>query len=298
MKRKAFTLIELLVVIAIIAILAAILFPVFAQAKEAAKNTQLLSNVKQMGTAANIYSADYDDIFPVTMASHPTLPIDDPWQALSQPYMKNNEMVLNPKRPRPTFSATDQYLNTWLRGQHFAMPGRAAGARDTTARTNGFFTGTHFATSVRYDGIGGFANLGTTPDWIQRVAVPSLSNTQIENISDTALYVEGSNWDAWFQVASPGFAPLGFFWQWQPTQFNGAGTGYTFPITATTRQNVPGRSGLASQSGPFFLPNGRSTFTAADSSARSVDFRGHFYQPRPGQTAGVNVIRGLNPMNM
>jgi len=53
MKRKAFTLIELLVVIAIIAILAAILFPVFAQAKEAAKNTALLNNTKQMGVAAN-----------------------------------------------------------------------------------------------------------------------------------------------------------------------------------------------------------------------------------------------------
>ena len=53
-KNRAFTLIELLVVIAIIAILAAILFPVFAQAKAAAKFTSALSNVKQFGTAANI----------------------------------------------------------------------------------------------------------------------------------------------------------------------------------------------------------------------------------------------------
>lgn len=63
--RRAFTLIELLVVIAIIAILAAILFPVFAQAKEAAKKTSALSNIKQLGTAANIYLADYDDNFPL-----------------------------------------------------------------------------------------------------------------------------------------------------------------------------------------------------------------------------------------
>jgi prepilin-type N-terminal cleavage/methylation domain-containing protein len=62
--KKAFTLIELLVVIAIIAILAAILFPVFAQAKEAAKKTQSLSNAKQTGTSMLIYSADYDDLFP------------------------------------------------------------------------------------------------------------------------------------------------------------------------------------------------------------------------------------------
>jgi len=61
--RKAFTLIELLVVIAIIAILAAILFPVFAQAKMAAKKTQGLAQSKQVGTSAQIYIADYDDVF-------------------------------------------------------------------------------------------------------------------------------------------------------------------------------------------------------------------------------------------
>ena len=61
--KKAFTLIELLVVIAIIAILAAILFPVFAQAKLAAKKTQDLSNLKQIGTSTALYQGDYDDTF-------------------------------------------------------------------------------------------------------------------------------------------------------------------------------------------------------------------------------------------
>ncbi len=65
MKRSAFTLIELLVVIAIIAILAAILFPVFAQAKEAAKKTSTLSNYKQVGTSTAIYESDADDNFPL-----------------------------------------------------------------------------------------------------------------------------------------------------------------------------------------------------------------------------------------
>jgi len=70
MRKKAFTLIELLVVIAIIAILAAILFPVFASAKEAAKKTSTLSNYKQVALAMNIYSTDADDTFPLQAGSN------------------------------------------------------------------------------------------------------------------------------------------------------------------------------------------------------------------------------------
>src|ERR1700744_1865565 len=65
----AFTLIELLVVIAIIAILAAILFPVFAQAKAAAKKTASLSNNKQQCLALLMYGNDYDDLFPIDYSS-------------------------------------------------------------------------------------------------------------------------------------------------------------------------------------------------------------------------------------
>ena len=62
--KRGFTLIELLVVITIIAILAAILFPVFARAKAAAKQTVCISNLKQIGTAMSLYMGDHDDIFP------------------------------------------------------------------------------------------------------------------------------------------------------------------------------------------------------------------------------------------
>ncbi|MGD8239412.1 MAG: prepilin-type N-terminal cleavage/methylation domain-containing protein, partial [Armatimonadota bacterium] len=64
MRRDGFTLIELLVVIAIIAILAAILFPVFAKAREKARQTSCLSNIKQLGLACQAYSTDWNEEFP------------------------------------------------------------------------------------------------------------------------------------------------------------------------------------------------------------------------------------------
>src|SRR3954470_11688058 len=63
-KRSGFTLIELLVVIAIIAILAAILFPVFAGVKERARQTACMSNMRQIGTSVNMYVQDYDETYP------------------------------------------------------------------------------------------------------------------------------------------------------------------------------------------------------------------------------------------
>ncbi len=94
MKTRAFTLIELLVVIAIIAILAAILFPVFAQAKAAAKSTQSLSNMKQIGTGLAMYISDYDDMYPrrrfpvVTAGGNGELS----WKQVAYPYIKNNQI--------------------------------------------------------------------------------------------------------------------------------------------------------------------------------------------------------------
>ena len=101
--RKAFTLIELLVVIAIIAILAAILFPVFAQAKEAAKKTSCLSNVKQQGVAFLMYANDYDD-WTVMFKNKPIVNANGDWVAngdwydLLQPYIKNFDVVFCPDR--------------------------------------------------------------------------------------------------------------------------------------------------------------------------------------------------------
>lgn len=89
-KSKGFTLIELLVVIAIIAILAAILFPVFAQAKEAAKKTQCLSNTKQLGTASYMYATDNDDtLFTMNWNCDDGQP---PYMDKLYPYVKNQQL--------------------------------------------------------------------------------------------------------------------------------------------------------------------------------------------------------------
>lgn len=90
--KRAFTLIELLVVIAIIAILAAILFPVFAQAKLAAKKTVDLSNMKQIGTMMALYGGDNDDAFPLT--SFPSK--GNSWPLRCQAYIKNWDMFRSP----------------------------------------------------------------------------------------------------------------------------------------------------------------------------------------------------------
>ena len=117
MKRNAFTLIELLVVIAIIAILAAILFPVFAQAKAAAKKANSLSNQKQMGLATMMYAGDVDDTLAETGWDGPCSQpdalhtgtsasvTDAAWSGVfafplaNMPYMKNFDMVADPVDP-------------------------------------------------------------------------------------------------------------------------------------------------------------------------------------------------------
>jgi prepilin-type N-terminal cleavage/methylation domain-containing protein len=95
MKRAAFTLIELLVVIAIIAILAAILFPVFAQAREKARQTACLSNMKQIGTGLLMYMQDYDEIYPMHIDCDRNMSPACPnlaWMNMIDPYVKNKQI--------------------------------------------------------------------------------------------------------------------------------------------------------------------------------------------------------------
>ena len=99
--RRGFTLIELLVVIAIIAILAAILFPVFARAREKARQASCLSNVKQIGLAFMQYKQDYDEMWPAmywTAATGWEPAISGWWGGEIGPYMKNTQIFSCPSK--------------------------------------------------------------------------------------------------------------------------------------------------------------------------------------------------------
>jgi prepilin-type N-terminal cleavage/methylation domain-containing protein len=112
-RSRGFTLIELLVVIAIIAILAAILFPVFAQARESARKISCLSNTKQLGLAIMQYVQDYDETYPMDSWDGAAIGVADndshsaqyssfvlwPWEIM--PYMKNRQILTCPSDPNP-----------------------------------------------------------------------------------------------------------------------------------------------------------------------------------------------------
>ena len=129
MRRRGFTLIELLVVIAIIAILAAILFPVFARAREKARQASCSSNVKQLALAFNMYVQDYDETFPGAWAglgirgawiymTNATGPVYDVTQGAIFPYIKNSQLFICPSVRRAV--NCDHEMNGACSGQALA----------------------------------------------------------------------------------------------------------------------------------------------------------------------------------
>ncbi len=185
MKHKAFTLIELLVVIAIIAILAAILFPVFAQAKRAAKSAAALSNVKQLGVAAQLYSGDSDDINP---------PVEQPsnpwhgWGFILQPYLKNATICFDTARTAPFVPVDPDGNWAWYTTVSMNMNGWASNIQgwDGPSATRSSTTMDGVAERLAF-AIGGDAPGQSTNDWNegwgqmhhfmgQRMACPNQDN--------------------------------------------------------------------------------------------------------------------------
>ena len=177
-KGGAFTLIELLVVIAIIAILAAILFPVFAQAREKARATACLSNTKQLGLGLMQYTMDYDGVYPARQY---------PGKSGAWPYPQIAD-ILNPYtksggRPTPTSSSG--------RGGVWQCPSAAAPDQNWQVGVN---------SSVLPDAEAPWNNLGGYDD-----KGSSLTESMVPNFSDIIVFVDkgaNSGVDNWMEFTS------------------------------------------------------------------------------------------------
>lgn len=220
LKHRGFTLIELLVVIAIIAILAAILFPVFAQAKAAAKKTAVLSNAKQMGTAQMLYTADHDDVFSPVFGFQPgwILPT---FLLLQQPYMKNIELIMDPLGPA---KITD---NNFVLVSQWAMPPRrdvvTSGAGANRFRMGwrwpqlSWFTGGQL---WEFDGIAGAYKEPGTWVWPSSFYLEngsSLSTTAVARPSDQVMISQANHPDFNWGL---GCVPDNWFRYWGDAPFN------------------------------------------------------------------------------
>ncbi|MFN3729062.1 MAG: prepilin-type N-terminal cleavage/methylation domain-containing protein [Fimbriimonadaceae bacterium] len=162
--RPGFTLIELLVVIAIIAILAAILFPVFSRAKAAAKQTADLSNVRQIAVAFLMYTTDYDENYPVAFYERSASATPMSWPMYLLPYVKSTAIFRSPSDTRSTgippgskFPVNYAY-NYYVGGNNFAVFNATTSSMVKPAQT------------VLLSNAGTTAQLGVAPkDWPQKI---------------------------------------------------------------------------------------------------------------------------------
>jgi prepilin-type N-terminal cleavage/methylation domain-containing protein/prepilin-type processing-associated H-X9-DG protein len=203
--KRAFTLIELLVVIAIIAILAAILFPVFAQAKASAKKSVCISNQKQIGLGIIMYGSDVDDTYPMDQWYDNTTPASPQvrWQASVEPYIKN--------------------------GTIFTFDNRASGA-------GGIFHDPAIYDQEAMYGVHNwlFPDGGDCP-WVNTATTPTVVATQIDSPAQRVVEVEkGLNLgnSSWLQF-------IGDEWGWVDTVGNPQGSvnGHHYDIDQTLNRD-------------------------------------------------------------
>ncbi len=172
--RSAFTLIELLVVIAIIAILAAILFPVFARARENARRSSCQSNLKQIGLGVMQYTQDYDERFPQTVQN---VSQGLGWVQLINPYIKSYQLFQCPSEP--TTGAV------WNGGSQAYYPGWVPPSGPTSNDQTDYFY-SKFAGATHGGGVGGYGN-GATITQVNNPSVSILSGDQGINADNNGL---------------------------------------------------------------------------------------------------------------
>ncbi len=197
-RRRGFTLIELLVVIAIIAILAAMLFPVFAHAREKARQTSCLSNLRQLASGMIIYSEDNDGMFPPAVG-RPSRQDNNyyqmSWMALMQPYVKNLGVFICPSSGH----RSQDYLNhpkdaDLLQNYGYAPTNRAAGIEAARAVAGPYG-------EALWEGIGGFYGVATG-GYLQNA--PSYTQAQIARPTDTVLLCDQQAFDWGVATLKPG----------------------------------------------------------------------------------------------
>lgn len=187
MKNRAFTLIELLVVIAIIAILAAILFPVFAQAKLAAKKTVDISNLNQIGLGVIMYAGDNDDLFPrndyLVAGRQQWAPFT--WREATAPYIKNGtEMVLYASTTSTPILLADQAI--WATPT--APVSRYNYATNGALMPSGQFWRSTCGDNGSGNSLGNDQNCDGTPTGT--APVPGMSQSALAHVSSTLMLSE------------------------------------------------------------------------------------------------------------
>ena len=183
--RKGFTLSELLVVIAVVALLAAMLFPVFAQAREKARQTVCISHLKQLAAAMLLYSEDYDQLFPPVLALQPDEPRIFPmtWMARLEPYLRNEAVFICPSSGH---LCTDWQTSRDLL-QNYSFPPSRQGSRwrGHPAAAGPFGV-------AMWEGIGGYSG---APIGDYQRDVPSWSQGQVVRPAETILLCDHQVFD-------------------------------------------------------------------------------------------------------
>jgi prepilin-type N-terminal cleavage/methylation domain-containing protein/prepilin-type processing-associated H-X9-DG protein len=230
LRKRGFTLIELLVVIAIIAILAAILFPVFAQARAQARKASATSNFKQLITAALMYSQDFDEKYPLaqtlgTYDANPANP-DHVFGTLVQPYMKNDDILADPgdyatRRERETVELTNPD----------SVPYRDAQRRLNFAAKSDFGINMQYFSPWGYMCPNYFSPLSVSQSQVNRPAESIYAIDSVWNRSGSGAPYGGGNYaldapciyNAQFRDTRPGVnACPGYWWfgGWNPSSPN------------------------------------------------------------------------------